>query len=202
MPEINYLFTLAAATGGYLLGSISAAILVSRLFGLPDPRTTGSRNPGATNVLRSGNKKAAAATLAGDFLKGLITVLVVTTFADSSLTIAAAALGAFLGHLYPVYFRFQGGKGVATALGVLFGLDWITGLLAVTTWLATMLCFRISSLSALLTFAAMPAFVWLSSGNPIYTAAIGIMSALLFWRHRSNIKNLLAGTESKVGQKS
>lgn len=189
------------ATCGYLLGSLSAAIITCRLMGLPDPRSSGSHNPGTTNVLRLGGKKAAAVTLLGDMLKGLLAVLLAQALGADASGLALAGTGAFLGHLYPVFFRFQGGKGVATALGALFGFSWLVGLLAVTTWLAVSLAFRISSLAALVTFAAAPAYIWLISGSLPLLLATATMSLLLFWRHRENIRRLLAGTESKIGNK-
>ena len=170
-------------------------------MGLPDPRTTGSNNPGATNVLRSGGKKAAGITLFGDMLKGLVPVLIARAITDDATAIAAAGLGAFLGHLYPVFFKFRGGKGVATTLGTLLGLSWITGLLAIATWLAISLCFRISSLAALTTFALAPLYLWLLRAPIEFVAALIVMAAMLFWRHRSNIANLIKGTEPRIGQK-
>jgi glycerol-3-phosphate acyltransferase PlsY len=184
--------------GGYLFGSISAAILVCRLMGLPDPRTQGSRNPGATNVARLGGKKAAALTLAGDVLKGLIPVLIAHALQAGPLIQAATALAAFLGHLYPVFFGFRGGKGVATALGVVFGLHWPVGLLTGAVWLFMALVFRISSLAALTAILLMPAFfLWLKPEPPIVAAMI-VLTVLLYWRHRTNIADLLSGREEKI----
>ncbi len=186
---------------GYLLGSLSAAIITCRLMGLPDPRSGGSGNPGTTNVLRLGGRKAAAVTLAGDMLKGLLAVLLARTLGADDTGLALAGIGAFLGHLYPVFFRFEGGKGVATALGALLGFSWIVGLLALATWLAVSLAFRYSSLAALTTFAAAPAYLWLVTGSAALSLGTAAMSLLLFWRHRDNIRRLLAGTESRIGQK-
>ncbi len=184
--------------GGYLLGSISTAILVCRLMGLPDPRPEGSRNPGATNVARIGGKKAAALTLFGDMLKGLVPVLVAHAMHADVSILAGTALAAFLGHLYPVFFGFQGGKGVATALGVTFGLHWPVGLLTAGTWLLMAVLFRYSSLAALTASLAIPAgFAWLWPEAAL-VGAMCIMVALLFWRHRSNIANLLSGREGKI----
>lgn len=184
----------------YLVGSLSTAIIVCKLLGLPDPRTQGSQNPGATNVLRFGGKKAAAVTLVGDMLKGLIPVLIASYWSASSILIASVALAAFLGHLYPVYFRFHGGKGVATALGVLLGIHWLIGLCTIISWLVMAAVFRISSLSALVSSALSPLFVyWVYPEPPLIGAAL-IMCALLFWRHRRNIQNLLAGNESKISK--
>jgi glycerol-3-phosphate acyltransferase PlsY len=184
--------------GGYLFGSISTAIIVCKLMGLPDPRTTGSRNPGATNVARLGGKKAAALTLAGDMLKGLVPVLIAHAFQASPTILAATALAAFLGHLYPVFFGFQGGKGVATALGVIYGLYWPVGLLTTGIWLAMAIVFRYSSLAALTAILLTPVgFMWLLPERPIVIAMV-VMTALLYWRHRSNIANLLSGKEEKI----
>jgi glycerol-3-phosphate acyltransferase PlsY len=192
--DITYLLV----PGGYLFGSISTAIIVCKLMGLPDPRTTGSRNPGATNVARIGGKKAAALTLAGDLLKGLLPVLIAHALQADAAVLAGTALAAFLGHLYPVFFGFQGGKGVATALGVVFGLYWPVGLLTTAVWLAMAVVFRISSLAALTAMLVMPAgFYWLQPQAPVIVAMV-ILTVLLFWRHRSNIANLLNGREGKI----
>jgi glycerol-3-phosphate acyltransferase PlsY len=192
--DITYLLV----PGGYLFGSISTAIIVCKLMGLPDPRTTGSHNPGATNVARIGGKKAAALTLAGDLLKGLVPVLIAHALQADAMVLAGTALAAFLGHLYPVFFGFQGGKGVATALGVIYGLYWPVGLLTTAVWLAMALVFRISSLAALTAMLVMPAgFYWLLPQAPIIAAMV-ILTVLLFWRHRSNIANLVNGTEEKI----
>jgi glycerol-3-phosphate acyltransferase PlsY len=183
---------------GYLMGSVSSAIIVCRAFGLPDPRSEGSRNPGTTNVLRLGGKKAAAATLAGDMLKGLVPVLIARAAGADVAVQAGVAVAAFLGHLYPVFFGFQGGKGVATALGVLLGLHWPVGLLTIGTWLAVAFVFKISSLAALLAILLTPLYIWLLIPEPALLVAIVFMGALLFWRHRSNIANLLKGTEGRI----
>lgn len=192
--DLNYLLI----PGAYLLGSISAAIIVCRLMGLPDPRKQGSRNPGATNVARIGGKKAAALTLLGDMLKGLLPVLAAHALDAGALILAGTALAAFLGHLYPVFFGFQGGKGVATALGASFGLHWPAGLAIAGTWLLMAVVFRYSSLSALTAIALSPAvFYWLMPEPPVI-AAMAILAVILFWRHRSNIANLLSGREGKI----
>ena len=184
--------------GGYLFGSISTAIIVCKLMGLPDPRTTGSRNPGATNVARLGGKKAAALTLAGDMLKGLVPVLIAHALHASPTILAATALAAFLGHLYPVFFGFQGGKGVATALGVIYGLYWPVGLLTTGIWLAMAIVFRYSSLAALTAILLTPpGFMWLLPEKPIVIAMV-VLTVLLYWRHRSNIADLLSGKEGKI----
>jgi glycerol-3-phosphate acyltransferase PlsY len=185
----------------YLLGSLSAAIITCKLMGLPDPRTMGSRNPGATNVLRTGNKKAAAVTLFGDFLKGLLPVLLGLALKMEPQTLALIALAAFLGHLYPVFFGFKGGKGVATALGVILGLAWQVALAAVITWVIMAKVFKISSLSALIAAVLTPLYCWLLAPQAEYIQLLLLISVLLIWRHRSNIKNLISGSEGKIGNK-
>lgn len=187
--------------GAYLLGSISTAILTCRLMGLPDPRTQGSGNPGATNVLRLGGKKAAAVTLFGDLLKGLLPVLVAQWLVDTPAVIAAVGLAAFFGHLYPIFFAFKGGKGVATALGVLFGLSPWVGLATALTWLAMALLVRISSLSALVAMALAPLYLWWLTAQPDWVVAAALMTGVLYWRHRSNIVKLLRGEEGRIGEK-
>lgn len=184
----------------YLLGSISSAILVCRLMGLPDPRTQGSQNPGATNVLRIGGKKAAAITLLGDMLKGLIPVLLAKAFGFESLALSLIALAAFLGHLFPLYFRFKGGKGVATLLGVSLGLTWPLGLALIATWLLVAFAFRYSSLAALVMTAAAPFYTAYFMDLPS-ALVMGVMALLLIVRHRGNIEKLMKGTESKIGKK-
>jgi len=185
--------------GGYLFGSISTAVIVCKLMSLPDPRTEGSGNPGATNVARLGGKKAAALTLTGDMLKGLIPVLIGHAMQASPVILAATALAAFLGHLYPIFFGFRGGKGVATALGVIYGLYWPVGLLTTAIWLAMALLFRYSSLAALIAMLLAPlGFMWLWPEPPVIIAMV-VMTVLLYWRHRSNIANLLSGKEGKIG---
>jgi len=186
---------------GYLTGSISAAIITCKLMGLPDPRSTGSKNPGATNVLRLGGKKAAIITLAGDLIKGLVPVLVAHLLGASEAVLALTGLAAFLGHLYPVFFGFKGGKGVATALGVYLGLSWQAGLVFVATWLIIAAITRISSLSALIATLAIPVFFYTQVGAPWMSAATIIMAILIYWRHRSNIRNMLNSTEKRIGQK-
>lgn len=195
------LFVLAA----YLIGSISFAVVVSRVMGLADPRTYGSKNPGATNVLRTGNKKAAAATLLGDCLKGWFAVWLALRLAPQfgveEAGIAAVSLAVFLGHLYPVFFRFKGGKGVATALGVLLGVNPWLGLATAITWLVIAYAFRYSSFAALMSAVFAPFYYGLLFGVDEQLLAIAIMSALLIYRHRQNIANLLAGKESRIGGK-
>ncbi|HRW67336.1 MAG TPA: glycerol-3-phosphate 1-O-acyltransferase PlsY, partial [Candidatus Competibacter sp.] len=172
---------------GYLAGSISTAILVCRAMGLPDPRSEGSRNPGATNVLRFGGKKAAAITLVGDFAKGLLPVLLARLAGVEDTGLALTALAAFLGHLYPVFFGFEGGKGVATAFGAILGLSSLVALAAFATWLFMAFVVRISSLSALTAAALTPLFAWGFGVSGISLTVLLVMVALLVWRHRSNI---------------
>ncbi|MFM1950174.1 MAG: putative glycerol-3-phosphate acyltransferase [Pseudomonadota bacterium] len=213
MPE-NMLNVLLHPVGvvvlSYLLGSLSFAVIVSRIMGLSDPRSYGSKNPGATNVLRSGNKKAAIFTLLFDALKGWLPVFWAVqhgaAFGLGENTAAAAGVAAFLGHLYPVFFRFQGGKGVATALGVLMGVSPLLGLAIALTWIAVAWFFRYSSLAALL--AAILAPVYYALGGdvlwPLQGPMLGLlclMGIFLVWRHRDNVNRLLAGTESKLGGK-
>lgn len=182
----------------YLLGSLASAVIVCKLMGLPDPRSRGSGNPGATNVLRLGARRAAAFALAGDMLKGLVPVLLARALGASDALLAWVALAAFLGHLYPVFFGFRGGKGVATALGVLVGLTWQAGLAALLTWLSVAGLFRLSSLAALSTALMAPLYLyWFHAPQEFFIAAVA-MTALLVWRHRSNIQNLLKGTESRI----
>ncbi len=194
----DYLLILAA----YLLGSVSSAIIVCRLMQLPDPRTLGSNNPGATNVLRIGGKKAAAITLLGDMLKGVLPVLTANVMGVTPLVLAAVALATFLGHLYPIFFRFKGGKGVATALGCQLGLGWQIGGTIALIWLFMAKVVKISSLSALVSMALAPAVVWLFWPEPELVGMQIIMSAILFWRHRSNIQNLLSGAEETIKDNS
>jgi len=190
------IFTIA----GYLLGSVSSAVVVSRLMNLPDPRSEGSGNPGATNVLRLGNKAAAGLTLAGDILKGALPVLVCRWLVDDSLTVALAGAGAFFGHLFPLFFGFKGGKGVATALGVFAAVSLsVAGGLALT-WLVVALVFRYSSLAALVSAVSAPAWAWLILSDPVYTGLAALLALMLALRHRANIGRLAAGTESKIGK--
>lgn len=180
----------------YLFGSVSSAIIVCRLMGFPDPRGQGSGNPGATNVMRIGGKKAAAITLAGDALKGLIPVLLAKALGADERLLAAVVLAAFLGHLYPVFFGFKGGKGVATALGVSLGVNWLLGLAVLSTWLLVYKLGKISSLSALVAAVFAPLYAWLILGSPLLIATFSAMAIILLWRHKSNIQKLLAGNES------
>jgi glycerol-3-phosphate acyltransferase PlsY len=191
--------SIAVAMAAYLLGSISFAIVVSRLMQLPDPRSYGSKNPGATNVLRSGKKAAAVLTLFGDAGKGWLAVWLATLIAPAAVPVAALAV--FLGHLFPLFHRFQGGKGVATAAGLLFGLDWRIGIGTLATWLIIAAFFRYSSLAAIIAaaFAAFFTILLLGLGNA--AVAVLLIAALLVWRHKDNIVRLLAGTESRLGAK-
>ncbi len=182
----------------YLLGSVSSAIIVCRLMSLPDPRTQGSNNPGATNVLRIGGKKPAAITLFGDSLKGLFPMLAGHLLGVAPWVLAAVGLAAFLGHLFPVFFGFRGGKGVATALGVQFGLWWPIGLCVALIWLFVAKVLKISSLSALVSMALAPLIVWLLWPDPVLIGMQLVMTGMLVWRHRSNIKNLLTGSEGRL----
>jgi glycerol-3-phosphate acyltransferase PlsY len=190
----------------YLVGSISFAVVMSSLFGIADPRTYGSKNPGATNVLRSGNKKAAIMTLIGDGAKGWLAVWLAIRYADQfqvgDMTIALVAIAVFLGHLWPVFFRFVGGKGVATALGVLLGLNPWLGLATLATWLVVAFAFRYSSLAALIAALFAPFYYGLLFGVDPQLFAVVAMSVLLAYRHSQNISNLLAGKESRIGGKS
>jgi len=189
------------ALGAYLLGSIPFAILVSRAMGLADPRTYGSGNIGATNVLRSGNRRAAVLTLLGDVAKGWIAVLIARLLGASVEIVALVAFFAFLGHLFPVWLRFNGGKGVATAAGVLIAIDWRLGLAVIALWLAVAVISRYSSLAALTASLFAPAATaYLHGVGPIFYAVLG-MSALLIWRHKTNIAKLVRGEESRIGQK-
>jgi len=182
--------------GAYLLGSVSSAIIVCRLMGLPDPRTQGSSNPGATNVLRIGGKRAGAVTLLGDGLKGLLPMLVGHLRDAGPVVLAATGLAVFLGHLYPVFFEFRGGKGVATALGVQFGLYWPIGLTVAAIWLVVAKLFKISSISALVCMTLAPVVVWIFRPEPILIQMQVLISLILFWRHHGNIRNLMSGAES------
>ena len=183
---------------GYLIGSLSSAVFVCRLLGLPDPRLEGSNNPGATNVLRLGGKKAAAITLAGDLAKGLVPVLIATGLGAGPEVAAATALGAFLGHLYPVFFGFRGGKGVATAAGVWAAVSWQVILILVGIWLAVVLASRYSSLAALSATAALPLVLLYVGSDRAFVAVSLVMTVLLVWRHRTNIGRLVRGEESRV----
>jgi glycerol-3-phosphate acyltransferase PlsY len=194
---------IALTLAAYLLGSISFAVMVSRAFALPDPRSYGSGNPGATNLLRTGRKAAAALTLAGDGAKGWLAVFIAGRFAEPAtveLAMACAAVAAVLGHMYPLFFRFQGGKGVSTALGVLVGLNVYLAAGTAATWIAIAFFFRISSLAALVSAVFAPFFtlILFNAHHPYFGGVAGI-ALLLVWRHKSNIRNLVAGRESRIG---
>ena len=185
----------------YLIGSLSTAIIACKLTGLPDPRGQGSGNPGATNVLRFGGKKIAVIVLLGDMIKGLLPVLTVSLMNASPLVIALTAAAAFLGHLYPVFFDFKGGKGVATALGAILAISWLAGLTVLAVWLLVAFTLRYSSLAALCASVTAPLIVWLYRPDVALLIMMIGMSALLVYRHQSNIQNLLQGKESRIGQK-
>jgi glycerol-3-phosphate acyltransferase PlsY len=186
---------------GYLIGSLPFAVIVSKLFGLADPRSFGSGNPGATNVLRSGNKVAAALTLLSDAAKGWLAMFVSVKLGADGTASALAGLAAFLGHLYPVFLKFKGGKGVATAIGVLIGLDGWLALAAAGIWLATALVSRYSSLAAITAAAVAPILALAWHGPDALAIVVGVMCLLLIWRHRGNIERLISGTESAIGSK-
>jgi len=201
--------TLLLIIAAYLIGSISFAVVVSKFYGLADPRTYGSGNPGATNVLRSGNKGAAIWTLVGDAFKGWLAVFLVDHFqqqlglgAQADQAIALVAVAVFIGHLWPVFFKFVGGKGVATALGVLLALNVWLGLATLVTWLVVAYAFRYSSLAALIASVFAPFYYGLLFGAEPQLAAVLVMSGLLIWRHAKNIANLIAGKESRIGSKA
>lgn len=203
---MDYLTPLAAVLGGYLMGSLSFAVIVSRLMGLSDPRTYGSKNPGATNVLRSGNKKAAVLTLLFDAFKGWLPVWAVLMFNGDASLAALSGLAAFVGHLYPVFFRFQGGKGVATAVGVLLGVNPVLALATLLTFAIVVYFSRFVSLASMVAAVFAPVYMvfgdgaaWDAQGAQVLS--LSVMALLLVWRHRENINRLFAGTESKVGSK-
>ncbi|MBA3592176.1 MAG: glycerol-3-phosphate 1-O-acyltransferase PlsY [Pseudomonadota bacterium] len=208
---MDYLYSAIAVVAAYLMGSLSFAVIVSKLMGLNDPRSYGSKNPGATNVLRSGNKAAAVVTLLLDALKGWLPMALVGWFGrDYGLregTLAAVGLAAFLGHLYPVFFKFEGGKGVATAAGVLFGVHWVLGLATLATWVIVAFFSRYSSLASLACALFAPWYYMIGDRSFWYAEksmalAIFVMSAFLAFRHKENINKLLKGTESKLGSKA
>jgi glycerol-3-phosphate acyltransferase PlsY len=198
--------TVILATAAYLIGSVSFAVIVSRAFGMPDPRTYGSGNPGATNVLRSGRKSAAVITLLGDVFKGWIAVWMAARFAppeNAALVMALAGALSVIGHMYPVFHRFEGGKGVATALGMLLGFHVYIALGAMSTWIIIALFFRMSSLASITAAAFAPFATWMFYGfaHPFF-ASVMVVAVLLIYRHQANIKKILSGTESKLGQRA
>ena len=194
LPELPFLFILS----GYLIGSISAAIIVCKILNLPDPRTQGSNNPGATNVLRISGKKAAAIVLIGDGLKGAIPVLVAQYLGLSLFEMTLVAMAAFLGHVYPIFFGFKGGKGVATFLGSLFALNYLVGLSFALTWLFVAKVLKISSLSALIATLLAPVYFYLITNNLNATYVVGAICIWIFYTHRSNIKRMLSGDEGRI----
>ena len=205
MNELGFipvtLIPIILIVAAYLLGSIAFGILVSKLFGLPDPRTVGSGNPGATNVLRSGKKMAAALTLLGDAFKGWFPVWLALQSNMLMWVVAAVGLAVFFGHLYPIYHKFKGGKGVATALGVMLAISPLLGLAALFTWMIVFAVSRYSSLGAIVAAALAPVYAWFLLPYKDYLITVLVMSVFLIWRHRTNIQKLLAGTESGFGKK-
>jgi glycerol-3-phosphate acyltransferase PlsY len=198
--------TLGVIIAAYFLGSVSFAVVVSKMFGLPDPHSYGSGNPGATNVLRTGNKAAAVLTLLGDGIKGFVAVWAANrlgaTWGDASLATAGAALAVYLGHLYPVFHHFAGGKGVSTAAGIAFALSWQLGLALVVIWLVVVLAFRMSSLASLVAALATPPLGFYFLGFWPESWVLIPIALLMFWRHRANILKLIAGEERRIGEKS
>jgi acyl phosphate:glycerol-3-phosphate acyltransferase len=188
----------------YLIGSVSFAVVVSKAFGLPDPHEYGSGNPGATNVLRTGNKTAALLTLVGDGIKGFVVVYAaraLAPFVDApDWIVPVAAVAVFVGHLYPIYHRFSGGKGVATAAGIVFALNWPLGLALTVIWLTIAFGFKISSLAALITATLLPLGTFYEFGNALVSWAMLLIAALIFWRHRTNIRQMFAGKERVIGR--
>ncbi len=200
------MFNVSAVIAAYLIGSLSFAVIVSKYYGMDDPRTYGSGNPGATNVLRSGKKKAAALTLLGDALKGLVAVVLARCLQDalnlSDITIAAVAVAALVGHMWPLFFGFKGGKGVATALGVLLALSPATALVCAAIWLVMAFGFKVSSLAALTATVVAPLVAFWLMPYPSWAWATVVIAVLVLYRHKSNIQNLLQGKEGKIGDKA
>ncbi len=190
------LISIALMKFAYVLGSLSSAIILSKIMGFPDPRSEGSNNPGATNVMRIAGKKAAFLTLVGDCLKGLTPVLIALWISEDRLLIALAGLCAFMGHCYPVFFQFKGGKGVATAIAVNVAFNWLVGLIIIAVWLLFAKVFRISSLAAIIAFTTLPLLVFWQEASIAITLVFTTMSVILIWRHRSNIQRLVQGVES------
>ena len=193
--QVDFLLIIIA----YLLGSLSAAVLVCNILGLSDPRSGGSRNPGTTNVMRLHGKKAAFLTLTGDILKGIIPVLLAKVISNSEIIIALSGLAAFLGHIFPIYFGFKGGKGVATLIGVLFATHWQLGVAYVLTWILTAFIFRYSSLAALIAAILTPLYAYFSGQETQYIISLIIIMIILLWRHKPNIINLIKKKEDKIG---
>lgn len=200
------MFNVLAIIAAYLIGSLSFAVIVSKYYGMDDPRTYGSGNPGATNVLRSGKKKAAALTLLGDAVKGLVAVILARCLQNaldlSDATIALVAIAALVGHMWPIFFNFKGGKGVATALGVLLALSPATALLCALIWLVMAFGFKVSSLAALVATVCAPIFAFFMMPHASWAWATAFIAALVLYRHKSNIQNLIQGKESKIGDKA
>ena len=200
------MFNVLAIIAAYLIGSLSFAVIVSKYYGMDDPRTYGSGNPGATNVLRSGKKKAAALTLLGDAVKGLVAVILARCLQDalnlSDATIALVAIAALVGHMWPIFFNFKGGKGVATALGVLLALSPATALLCALIWLVMAFGFKVSSLAALVATVCAPIFAFFMMPHASWAWVTVFIAALVLYRHKSNIQNLIQGKESKIGDKA
>lgn len=186
---------------GYLMGSLPFAVIVSKAFGLADPRSFGSGNPGATNVLRTGNKAAAVLTLLGDAAKGWLAMFIAAKVGAGGTAVVFAGLAAFLGHLFPIFLRFKGGKGVATAVGVLVGLDGWIALLAALTWLVTAIVTRYSSLAAIFAACVAPTLALANHGIGAVSIVVGVMCLLLIVRHKANILRLIEGTEGRIGSK-
>ena len=198
------LASLAFVAAAYLLGSVSFAVVTSKAFGLPDPHSYGSKNPGATNVLRTGNKAAAALTVAGDGLKGFLAVFLAQrlggSFGVADWTVPAVAIAVLVGHIFPIFHRFAGGKGVATSAGIVFALYWPLGLALAALWMIMALGFKISSLAALVTAALMPLGMFYVAGNALIAWAMVPIALILVWRHKANIQSLLAGRERTIGR--
>lgn len=198
----SFLVVVVMVIFAYLCGSVSSAIIVCRLMRLPDPRTEGSRNPGATNVLRIGGKSAAIITMIGDVLKGVIPVLVAQTLELPPYVIACTAFAAFLGHLYPIFFGFVGGKGVATLMGSLLALSFLTGLVFIALWLMIILLTRYVSIASMLACLLTPLSVWYFTHQVDYVVVTLLMAVVVIYRHRNNLVNLMNGTERRIGQKA
>lgn len=194
MTEADF-FTLLFILFAYLLGSFSSAITLSKIMGFPDPRSEGSNNPGATNVMRIAGKKAAALTLFGDVLKGLIPVALAQVLLAQPMAVALTGFAAFLGHCYPIYYRFSGGKGVATAIGYILAFHWITGLAVIGIWLVVAKLFKLSSLAALIAFILMPAIYFYLTAQTAITLLLTALSLILVWRHRQNVQRMFQGQE-------
>ncbi len=198
--NISMLINIFLIFSAYLVGSISSAILVCKTLGLSDPRDGGSGNPGTTNVMRLHGKKAAFLTLIGDIFKGIIPVLLAKVIVGSENLIALSGLAAFLGHIFPIYFKLEGGKGVATLIGILFATHWLLGIAYVITWILTAALFRYSSLAALVATLSAPLYAYFLVPNYQYIISFTVLTLILFWRHKSNIYNLLDGKEYKIGE--